>query len=90
MMFAVVKLEPVEVESPWFKAQRAAGEVQAERNRAMEAAGSAAAAASMALLLSAWASPAALRAWNHGLSTSTGSNFTSANVVWCGPPWRCA
>ena len=39
--FAVVKLEPTEVESPWFKAQRADAEAQAERNRALEAAAAA-------------------------------------------------
>ena len=39
--FAVVKLEPVEVESSWFQARRAAVEAQAERNRAMEAAAAA-------------------------------------------------
>ena len=39
--FAVVKLEPVEVESSWFQARRSAVEAQAERNRAMEAAAAA-------------------------------------------------
>ena len=78
------------MESPWFKARRAAGEAQAKRSRAMEAAAAESAAASMALPLAAWATPAALCALNHGLSTSVGSSFTTANVGFCGPPWRCA